>query len=611
MTGKADRRRPLVVVAVLFGAITAALVAPVIIGARRGEPIPGSIVRADSRDAVTINAPLSLFASPSVVLEKGTVALVSPAAESRVGALLRTLVLGGGADLVLDGARLVVDRRAGATGLAGSPAKAELGAAPADLQPVVASLSSFNFRSLAILDSTVAIDTGRGAPEEISVLNIEIVPAGRGLVSAKGQIEYRGERLDIDAAFERTERTPAPPIEVRASAKGGLATASFDGRLSQTDHGQIVAENAELAVSDLRGFADWLGASWPDGPGLGAFTAKGLLTLEERLVSFEHAEFNLDGNAATGTLMMKLGAERPSLEGTLAFATFDVAPYYASPSRPYAIALASSWLSAIPIPGLASRSFLTDMDADIRLSAGNVVRGPDRLGRCAASLSVKGGKLYGELAELELEQGGRGEGQFTVDATGSDPRYTLRAEMSDIDLATVVAPYFGPTVIDGSGDIRLDLSAAGSSEVAVKKSLAGKLSLEMSEGGRIGVDLAALPAAATASAPVAGWGAVGAGSTTLSSLTANFTAFRGVLTTDTVEAATNDRRIVASGAVDVDNSAVDLEISVAGVTVAPAADPSAGSQDVFKIHGPWSAPAITRAGPGKAAGATSAGADPG
>lgn len=609
MTGKADRRRPLVVATVLVAAIAAALVAPVMIGARRGEPIPGSIVRADSRDAVIISAPMAMFASPSVVLEKGTVALVSPAGESRVGALLRTLVLGGGADLVLDGARLVVDRREPSDR---GPSSEADGSAAAEFRPIVASLSSFKFRSLVILDSTVVIETGRGSPEKVTIVNVEITPSGTGLVGAKGQLDYRGERLDIDAAFQRapakTEKTLDVPLEVRASVKGALVTAAFDGRLSPADQGQITAENAVLSVSDLRAFADWLGASWPRGPGLGAFTAKGLLTLDQRLVSFEHAEFALDGNTATGALMVKLGPERPSIEGTLAFPSFDVAPYAAAQS-PSPLALASSWLSAIEIPGLSSPPFLAGMDADVRLSAGNLMNGSDRLGRCAASLSVKDGKLYGEIAELELEQGGHGEGQFTIDTTGSDPSYTLRAELGDIDLAPVVATRLGSALIDGSGDIRLDLSASGASEADLTRSLAGKVSLDVSDGGRLGLDIGAVPlaAAAPASTPVQGWGAVAAGATDFTRLTASFTAFRGVLTADAVEATTADRTIAASGSVDMDNKAVDLVLSIAGPAGASAADPA----ETFKIRGSWSAPAITRAGSGKAAGAPPAGADPG
>lgn len=609
MTGRADRRRPLVVAIVLIAAIGAALIAPVMIGARRGEPIPGSIVRADSHEAVTIATPLALFASPSVVLEKGTVALVSPSGESRVGALIRTLMLGDGADLVLDGARLVVDRRT-ASDPTLSPAQSGAGVSD-ELRPIVSSLAGFKFRSLAILDTTITIETGETPPEVVSVTNVEITTGRDGLIGAKGQIEYRGEPLVIDVAFTRpAENAPNATVRTRAAISSGLFMASFNGQLKITDSAQITAENAELSIADLRAFAAWLGASWPAGSGLETFKAKGLLTLGERTLAFEHAEVALDGNAATGALAVKLGRERPSIEGTLAFPSFDIAPY-ATPSRPYALALAADWISAIRIPGIATPSFLRDMDADIRLSAGNVMSGSDRLGRAAASLSVKNGTLYGEIAELELEQGGRGEGQFTVDATGAEQRYTLHADLQDIDLASVASPRLGPAAIDGAGDIRLDLNATGATESEIVRSVSGKLSLQMSEGGRLGLDVNALPAAASAATPVAGWGAVSAGTTTVGDLTASFTAAAGVLTADTIQATADGRTITASGTVDIDKSALDLVVSLAPMSDGAKALPADAALGRFKIHGPWSDPTITRAGFGRAAGVGPADRDPG
>lgn len=592
MTGKADRRRPLVVAIVLIASITAALVAPVLIGARRGEPIPGTIVRADSRDAVTISHPLALFSSPAVVLEKGTVALVGPN-ESGVGALLRTLVLGGGADLVLDGAKLVVDRRK-------APAAPAIVPAAEELKPVVATLSDFKFRSLAILDSTIVVETDSGKEQELTLVNVEIAPAGGGVISAKGEVVYRGERLNIDLVFERSDgKAPDALLAVRAVVKSDLLNATLNGHLTLADHGQVIAENAELSVSDLRRFASWLGTSWPHGPGLGMLTAKGLLTLEEKVVSFDRAEFTLDGNAAMGTMMLKFAGERPSIEGTLAFQSFDLAPYVAS-ARPSAFSLASNWLSAIEIPGLGSRSFLTQMDADIRLSANNVVNGSVRLGRTAASLSVKNGKLFGDVAELEFDQGGRGEAQFTADASGPEPLYTLRADLSDIDFETA-APYLSTYLIDGSGDVQLELTASGVSETDIARSLAGKISLDLSEGARLGVNLSALHHTVAMPAPVEGWGEVGTGVTTFTKLTANLTAFRGVIKTETFEAETGDSSVAAAGSVDLENKTMDVIVSVGPPGAAPAIGAETDGGHAYKITGRCSAPLITKAAPSKAA----------
>ncbi|HEX2840884.1 AsmA family protein [Hyphomicrobium sp.] len=592
MIGKADKRRPFFVAIALIAAIGAALVAPVLIGARRGEPIPGSTVRADSRDSVTISAPLPLFASPAITLERGTVALVNPTGgESRVGALLRTLMTGGGADLVLDGATLVVDRTAPSFTSPSAPS-----GTPSELGPIVSALSGFKFNTLTLLNVDIVVKSTYGETE-MTVTSAEVTSERGGMVNAKGRLEFLDEPFDFDVRFSLPNGNADSPLKVRAAVKGDFLSTSFNGRLSAGERAQITADNAELSISDVRKLVGWLGASWPAGPGLGPFTAKGTLTLEDRSLTFEHAKFTLDGNAATGALTAKLGLKRPCIEGTLAFASFDVTPY-AAQSRPYALALASDWLASLRAPGLASSSFLRDMDADIRLSANNVMSGADRLGRGAASLSIRDGKIYGEIAELELEQGGTGEGQFTVDVNGAAPHYAIRAELNDIDLATVVAPRLGPAGLDGNGDIRMDLNATGASEPDIRKSLAGTISLEMSEGARVGISLDALPGAATMPVAAAGWAAATAGSTTVSRLTAQFSAASGILTAESVVAQTETHSVTAAGTVDIDKNAVDLVLSISGALgeVAPQSDVGA-----FKIHGPLSSPTVTRSEPGKAA----------
>ncbi|MDQ8699998.1 AsmA family protein [Hyphomicrobium sp. LHD-15] len=608
MTARADKRRPLVAAILSIAAIGAALVAPVVIGARRGEPIPGSTVRAASGETVSITKPMTLFSSPAVTLSEGTVALVGPGAgESRVGAVLRALVLGGGADIVLDRTKLTVDRTSATT----APQQAIDAASETGhevLGSIVSALSNFKFRSLALLDSTIVLNTVQGTAETLSNVNVEVATDRHGVVTAKGRIEYRSEPLDIDIAFTPPpEKAADAPVHVRASIKGNHILASFNGRIAPGDRGQISAQNAELSISDLRSAARWLGADWPVGPGLGAFSAKGHLTLDDRSIAFEHAQFALDGNSATGALAVTLKPERPSIEGTLAFATFDLAPYFA-PSRPYALALASDWLSGLKVPGFAAPSLLREIDADVRISAGNVVSGSDRLGRCAASLSVKNGKLYGEIAELDLEQGGTGEGQFTVDMTGDEAAYTVRAHLDDIDFGTLASLRAGPAVLDGTGDLTLDLNAHGTSEGDIARSLAGTVSLDIPDSGRLGIDLDVLPKAIDAKTPPEGWGPVAAGTTAVNQLNARFTAANGVLTAGQVKAQAGDRAVDVTGTIDIDKSVVDLVLSIAN---APGAASTAKPIGAFKVQGPWSAPSVTAAEPGKAARSTVSASDPG
>lgn len=607
MTGKADRRRPLIVLSALIAVIGAALVAPVLIGARQGEPIPGSTVRAQSRDAVAITAPVTLFSDPAVTLEKGTVSLAASSAGSTgVGAVLRALVLGEGVDLILDDARFSLDRTKEAGQRAGADASEALSDA---MRSVVSALSGFSFRTLTLSDATVVVLTDAGERETFSRVDADLSTDRSGLVTAKGRLAYRGELIQFEVAFTPQPADSTEPVKVRANVKGAYLTLAFNGWMSPGDRGRIVAENAELTLSDVRDAANWLGAAWPTGPGLGPFSAKGELALDARSISFANAGFSLDGNAATGTLALTFAAERPAIEGTLAFSTFDLSPY-AVPAPTSAIARATGWLASLRIPGIAESSLLNELDADLRVSAANVTNASERLGRAAASVTVKGGKLYGEIVELAFEQGGSGEGQFTADVTGADPRYTVRADLTDIDFAMLPRPEAGPAVLDGVGTLKLDLATEGASESELIRALAGTVSVEMREASRLGIDVNVLEKAVAATPDTGGWGVAASSTTTLSGLSARFSALGGVLTADGVEARMGNRSARVIGSVDIDSAAIDFVLSL---DERPGAEGESGKPvGAFRIQGPWAAPVIRPAEPGRAAdGARSRERDPG
>ena len=605
MTGKAEKRRPLAVAIASLGLIGAALVGPVLIGSRGPAPLPGSTVHADSRELIAITAPLEISTMPRVTIESGSVALVGEnAGGSTVGKVFRTLVLGGGSDLVLDNARIVVDGSAFPLSQPATDAADPLG-------PLVSALKSFKFRSLTFLNTTVAVTSPAGAVETVKDVNAEVVTDRNGLVKAKGRMAVRGEPLDFDIAFasmpgEGKDAKDAM-VRVHAEINGKLMTTAFDGRLTFGESAKITAEKAELSLPNARKTADWLGIDWPDGRGLGSFTAKGALTLRPNSVSFEHAEFTVDGSAATGALSLKSGPERPKIEGTLAFPNFDVAPYLA-PTGASPLARATEWASGLRMPGFAEASFIRATDADVRISTGNVTNGSTRLGRFAASISIQGGKLYGELAEIEFEQGGKGEGQLAVDMTGSEPHYTLRADLEDIDLPIVAAGRIVPPIVEGAGDVRVHVTARGSTEAEVLDTVSGTMSLEMQDA-RLGIDIDALPEAAAASPPK-GWGPAAARSTALESLVARFKANEGVLTTDAVEATAADRVLSLAGSVDIDKGAVDLVLSIGHVEV-NADTKAATPAGAYRIRGPWSSPAVSTAEPRKDARSTSPGPNPG
>jgi len=380
MTAEGDRRRPLLAAVVALAAISLALIVPLLVGGPVSDPVfTGAYVRAASHDSFTLSAPVTLLDTPRIVLEKGTISLAAGKdGKAGSGAALSSLLTGGGADLILDSATLVFDRRVpqldGASGSDTALAEA--------MGPMVAALAARNFGTLVLRNATIVIKTPRGAEETLHSVTGEIRSKREASLEANGTLRLRGEELAFEIAGAVPQGKKDAPIALRAALKGRLLNVSLDGRLVRGERLQIASPNAELIVPKLREAARWLGADWPEGQqGLGAFEAKGPLDWSEGSLSFENARFTLDGNAATGALSLTLGPDRPKVEGTLAFNTLNLAPYLEAPAAPRR--LAADWLSYIRIPGSVPSSLIREIDADVRISARSVAVADHTLGRCA------------------------------------------------------------------------------------------------------------------------------------------------------------------------------------------------------------------------------------
>jgi AsmA protein len=579
----------------LCALICVGLVIPLLLAGPDGDPSSGGKVRAASRDSITLTWPVTLLNEPSVVLERGTVTLADAGSSKSRGARLLALLTGDGADLILDNAKLAIGRpEIEPAGTAASPL-------PASMEPVVAALTGLNFQTLYLNDVSAVVRTNGRPDESLEDITGEISKDRNGAVKAKLKFVLRGEKLSVDMAMASRTGAADAPVPLRFALKGEHVDLKLDGRLVPGERLQVTAQNAELKVPNLRQAARWLDPGWPAGQGLGAFTAQGPVVIEERSMAFENARFALDGNTATGALSLTLNRDRPAVEGTLAFDNLDVAPYITT-QKTDVLSLAGAWFANLRMPGSASPSLVRQLDADLRISARSVAVGSDRFGRCAASVSIKDGKLLGELAEMELEQGGSGEGQVGVDMTMPEPRYTLRASLQDVDMKAFGTHLGGPA-IEGSGDLSIDLAGEGTTAAEILSSLSGNLALDMREGARLGMSVDALAAMSDAAPHAAGWGTVTGGSTAVDTLVARFTATRGVFTAGDIEAANSDRTIKALGTISTSDRLMDVTVSVApGAAQAPAKAGDPAQAPAYRVQGPWAAPSISKVPPpGKSA----------
>jgi AsmA protein len=593
MTSRGKRHRPLVKAALAALALVGlGLTVPLGGGAKHGRGLENGSVRAAARDSFSLSSPLTLLASPHLVLESGTVSLASGSGRMpRTGEALYSLLMGGGADLVLDGAALRLDRAKPAEGAADAGGVHSLG-------PLVAALANLEFGTLTLREGTIVIG-GDGGDITLYEVNASIDLERKSSLRAKGTLRLEGEQLSFDVALSSPNRKGEAPLAIRASVKGDLISVNAEGRVTP-DRLQFTSPRADVSVPNLRHAARWLGASWPDGKGLGSFRATGPLEWNEGRLSFENARFSLDGNAASGALSLTTGAARPSVEGTLAFDVLDLGPYLADAKPSTTLAAASDWLSLKRYSGAFSASLIRELDADLRISAANVVVSGQTLGRSAASITIKDGKLFAELAEIELEHGGSGDGQIGIDATRAEPRYTVRGRFEAFDMGRAAGAYFGRPTVEGLGRLAVDLSGEGGTPDAILASLSGNVEIDMPEGARIGVDVDGIAKAVESRAQDSGLGAFANGVTDVDSLIARFAASSGVFTAQAVQANAGARVVTAAGTISTAERALDLTILVAGGFARENGLEPAPAAKSFRVLGPWAAPSVRPvAGAGK------------
>jgi len=608
MTFERDGRRSLPAALALLALVGCALISPVLFGGSRPGPGSAGYLNAASRDSFPIAAPVQLSRVPLIVLERGTITLSAAGAGPKPGQSLLALLIGRRADLVVSDAIITVHR----SGILDAPVAAE---PSQSLAPIVASLGDMEFRTLTLNGATVALRSANGATETLHKVSADIAH-GRGReITAAGKLTYRGDDVAFDVALTRAGEGNEPSLPVRAKISSKHLNASFEGSLATSDRFQLKAPNAQLTVRNLRETAAWLGEQWPTGPGLGAFSATGVLIVDKDAATFENARITIDGNGSSGALTLALGHDRPSVQGTLAFDALNLLPY-AVKQQTTAIALTNDWLASLRLPGLETPSLVREIDADLRISAKSVSMGSSNLGRCAASLNIKNGKLSADIAEVELEYGGSGEGRLDVDMTGTVPRYGLRTNLTGVDFGKLAARFSRP-MLEGVGNLALDLAGEGSTDATVLASLSGKVAVDMVEGGRLGFNTDALAGAASANSSAAALTAVTASSITVDRVVARFTAERGVLTAEKVEASDAERMLTATGSFGLADRTVDLTLTLApsrDAALARGLSTSAGSAatSAFRVRGPWRAPAITIVTrPGKSAEPSAAPALPG
>jgi AsmA protein len=226
-------------------------------------------------------------------------------------------------------------------------------------------------------------------------------------------------------------------------------------------------------------------------------------------------------------------------------------------------------------------------DADIRLSAGQILLGAVRVGKAAVSAEVSGGRLGVDIGEAQFYGGlltGRGEvalenGLMTASAA---------VKIDGTPAGAVLRDIAGLSFLDGAVAATVDATARGETWGEFVESLAGKADVKVADGVLNGFELGQIATLA---------GNRGVADAAAGSGTVPFRSLTGALKLAGGTIRGSDIRVEGDGfAIDLTGglTLADTSVRAKGVLAAAraGADPASRSEIPFVIGGWWSDPLL-------------------
>jgi AsmA protein len=295
-----------------------------------------------------------------------------------------------------------------------------------------------------------------------------------------------GSPLDLVSGKASTVRLAIASTPLRASFNGSLrnlARPEGEGQLSVT-------------TPSIRHLARFFDVQMEEGSTLGSASIESQANLAAGILTFADAKISVDGNEGEGVLSLDLAGNRPSVQGTLAFESLDLSAY--------AEALASAVAEARAAPDQPFPvSALNEGDVDLRISASQVLLGSARLGRTAASATIRDDRLTLSIGEAQL-YGGRLSATLAATLKDEAASTSLQGRVDGLPVRAAFSDLFGIGQIDGTGSGTASLSAHGTSWNGLMASLAGSGQAKIADGTFDGINISALSQQITADGTISG-----------------------------------------------------------------------------------------------------------
>ena len=326
---------------------------------------------------------------------------------------------------------------------------------------------------------TLALEANAEAPklaELAKAMNIE-APAGEALGKATATTRIDGKLGDL--AFSNvnfTHDSGLLKIDFTGAARLDAAL-SYDGRLN-------------INAPDLRKLASAAGAKLPDGDVYKSFSLTGDTSGSATDVMLKNATVQFDAIAAKGEAGLALG-EKPKLTGSLTTGDIDVTPYLKASGAPPENQKKSGGWGNDPIDLTPLRL----ADANLSLKTGGVKYEKFDFGPSNIAVTLASGKLTADLKQTSLF-GGQGGAVFSADGSGAVPAIAMKANLDSLALKPFMQAAAGFDMVEGDGDVAIDIAGSGANLQAMMSSLVGGGTFKFDDGLIKGVNLAELGNAA-------------------------------------------------------------------------------------------------------------------
>ncbi len=438
----------------------------------------GSVV-ASTRDQYFLGAPIVIDAFSGTVIENGRLIHILPSDRDYVGSEAQALLLNGQARLALENTDIKIGKLNNTLNASQSTTSESLPSS------ILKSLKKLKFSELLIRNSDINIALPGDFAERLNKSRLTVRQRNKGSIVITGTAVWRGQNIKLDVQTGPLHDTQST-MPLRFSMQGPNITLRFNGALVRGDQHSLEG-NLSVNIKNSWKFAEALNLIWPSIATTKSFTLSGPVKWSSASIAFDRAEVRLDENKASGALTFKTSSKRPLLSGTLAFDKLNLTP--GAPSNTGRESFKDSlWLIAA---SLWSKPMITVLDADLRLSAKQVLVGPTVLDKVAATLSLKNNKVSARLASLSYE-GGSGTGQLTINFDDLFPRTTIRGKINRVSLADMTETLLGARILDGPADVTVDIEASGTRLQTALGQATGHIKIDQSGEGALALNLMAL-----------------------------------------------------------------------------------------------------------------------